>query len=151
MISLLEALFGTVARGITFLCKLFQPMDPVATRTPQVIGIVRQEPSWAGISYRQGLLSFVLEHEKLDQNARCHPMTLLHESSSLRSSCHIVGLIWLKADALRSIVVATEEKEGSQLTSQGGKVRANQFGSSSQKVDWLGPFLPMRRRCDQLW
>ena len=37
--------------------------------------------------------------------------TLLHESSSFRSSRHIVGVIWLKADALRSIVVATEGKK----------------------------------------
>ena len=90
----------------------------------------------------------VSEHEELVQNAQCHPTTLLQESISRRSSRHIVGVAWHKADALRSISSLSRRKGSFQATCQRGKVMAHKFGSSSQKVDSLGPFLATRR-CDQ--
>ena len=77
--------------------------------------------------------------------------TLLHKSSSFRSSRHIVGVIWLKADALRSIAVATEEKKAFKRQVVEEKRGPTSSAAIRKKVDWLGPFLPTRRRCDQLW
>ena len=90
----------------------------------------------------------VSDNEEVVQNAQCHPTMLLQESISRRSSRHIVGVAWHKADALRSISSLSRRKGSFQATCQRGKVMAHKFESSSQKVDSLGPFLATRR-CDQ--